>query len=301
MRIPFAWSPHLERYVSPQEVERGLKCGCICRDCFQNVICKQGEKKSWHFAHQSNSDCRGEGMIHRLAKDVLKQSVGKNILLLGLREVDFGTIRKIDLEVWMPKAYRRIDAGVELLLPNGNTQKIVLEICVSNPKCKAYIRDMSTAYKRTPILELFVDSSLFWGVASVQRTMQKLLLENNNDSCPRKWLYKGKYHLSNRVCPKCGKGKQVKDETCWDCVPRRFKCQKCNGPKKPGHKYCLGCSPTHIECDCGKIIHRDHGCLPCGVPGDYVCECGNVKGEDYEYCYDCGAVDLDYEGYGARY
>lgn len=238
-------------------------------------------------------------MIHRLAKDVLEQSVGKRILRLGLREIDFGTICKIDLEVPMPKADKRIDAGVTLLLPNGETQKVVLEVCVSNPKSKAYIRDMSTAYKRTPILELIVDPSLFFGAASAQQAMQKLLLENENNSCPRKWLYRWKYHLSNRVCRKCGKEKQAKDKTCWDCVPRRFKCQKCNGRKRPGHKYCLECSPTHIECDCGRIIHHEHGCLPCGIPGDYVCECGNEKGKDYESCYNCAS--FGYGDYEAQY
>ena len=49
-------------------------------------------------------------------------------------------------------------------------------------------------------------------------------------------------HIDNR-CRNCLAQKgQTKYDTCWDCAPRKFKCQNCNGPKQPGFRLCRKCA-----------------------------------------------------------
>ncbi|HBC3481158.1 TPA: hypothetical protein KDY88_002611 [Vibrio parahaemolyticus] len=59
------------KYKHIRSVDNGLKCDCVCPDCLQPLVANQGNVKSWHFAHASNSSCSGESVIHRLAKQVI--------------------------------------------------------------------------------------------------------------------------------------------------------------------------------------------------------------------------------------
>ncbi|EII5671173.1 hypothetical protein LHO99_004639, partial [Vibrio parahaemolyticus] len=59
------------KYKHIRSVDNGLKCDCVCPDCLQPLVANQGNVKSWHFAHASNSSCKGESVIHRLAKQVI--------------------------------------------------------------------------------------------------------------------------------------------------------------------------------------------------------------------------------------
>nr|WP_322524491.1 competence protein CoiA family protein [Vibrio alginolyticus] len=58
-------------YKHIRSVDNGLKCDCVCPDCQQPLVANQGNVKRWHFAHASNSSCKGESVIHRLAKQVI--------------------------------------------------------------------------------------------------------------------------------------------------------------------------------------------------------------------------------------
>ncbi|WP_255153948.1 competence protein CoiA family protein [Ferruginibacter sp. HRS2-29] len=62
------------RIVSIDEVENGKVCGCVCAQCGAALIAKNnGKVKQHHFAHESDSDCKGaiESALHLLAKDIL--------------------------------------------------------------------------------------------------------------------------------------------------------------------------------------------------------------------------------------
>lgn len=43
--------------LSVHDVERGLACGCICPSCGTRLEARKGEKKAYHFAHESNKEC----------------------------------------------------------------------------------------------------------------------------------------------------------------------------------------------------------------------------------------------------
>lgn len=43
--------------LSIHDVERGLACGCVCPSCGTRLEARKGEKKTYHFAHESNKEC----------------------------------------------------------------------------------------------------------------------------------------------------------------------------------------------------------------------------------------------------
>ncbi|EKG0006155.1 hypothetical protein O1D82_003669 [Vibrio cholerae] len=69
-------------YKHIRSVDNGLKCDCVCPDCLQPLVANQGNVKSWHFAHASNSSCKGESVIHRLAKQVIVNAAHSGLPLL---------------------------------------------------------------------------------------------------------------------------------------------------------------------------------------------------------------------------
>lgn len=77
-KTPFALSKKLNRVVGVDEVERGLKCECICIGCGMELMSKQGEEKRHHFAHHEGADesCNYSYWvsIRDLAKQLLRES-----------------------------------------------------------------------------------------------------------------------------------------------------------------------------------------------------------------------------------
>ena len=60
--------------VHVNSVARGQACQCICPNCGADLIAKQGIKKTWHFAHANESDCKGARVtaLHMLAQQIIK-------------------------------------------------------------------------------------------------------------------------------------------------------------------------------------------------------------------------------------
>ena len=59
--------------VSVSDVESGLKCGCVCPACGEQLVAKKGKKMKHHFAHYSGKTCSYgyESSLHLAAKDIL--------------------------------------------------------------------------------------------------------------------------------------------------------------------------------------------------------------------------------------
>ncbi|EOV1954920.1 competence protein CoiA family protein [Vibrio parahaemolyticus] len=70
------------KYKHIRSVDNGLKCDCICPDCQQPLVANQGKVKRWHFSHASNAECKGESVIHRLAKQVILDAARSRKALL---------------------------------------------------------------------------------------------------------------------------------------------------------------------------------------------------------------------------
>lgn len=69
-----------KKLVHIAEVENGKKCNCVCLDCGSLLIaCNKGEKQQDHFKHAVERDCQGESVIHRAAKQMIREK--KEIVL----------------------------------------------------------------------------------------------------------------------------------------------------------------------------------------------------------------------------
>lgn len=62
--------------VSIDDVESGLKCGCVCPSCGEQLVAKKGKKMMHHFAHYSGHSCEYgyESSLHLAAKDILSSA-----------------------------------------------------------------------------------------------------------------------------------------------------------------------------------------------------------------------------------
>ena len=67
------------RLVHVNDVQNGLECGCLCPACKSPLIARQGERRTWHFAHVSEVDCdsAGETALHLAAKQALEDLSGR--------------------------------------------------------------------------------------------------------------------------------------------------------------------------------------------------------------------------------
>ena len=69
------------RIVTPEEVERGAACGCVCTGCSGPLIAAQGEVNRWHFRHaatDADSRCHysPESDAHLWAKQTILDLAG---------------------------------------------------------------------------------------------------------------------------------------------------------------------------------------------------------------------------------
>lgn len=60
-----------------KDVANGLQCRCLCYECGQPVLAKQGSKVRWHFAHHAPTNCRPtpETELHFFAKTLLAEKL----------------------------------------------------------------------------------------------------------------------------------------------------------------------------------------------------------------------------------
>ncbi|MGD1464385.1 competence protein CoiA family protein [Vibrio harveyi] len=82
------------QYKHIRSVDNGLKCDCLCPDCQQPLVANQGNVKRWHFAHVSNAECKGESIIHRVAKQVIVNAAHRGLPLYICS--DGGTVYESD-------------------------------------------------------------------------------------------------------------------------------------------------------------------------------------------------------------
>lgn len=66
------------RMVHIRDVGNGSACGCVCPECGENLIARQGDVRAWHFAHVSGAECVSapETALHKFAKQWLASQDG---------------------------------------------------------------------------------------------------------------------------------------------------------------------------------------------------------------------------------
>ena len=63
------------RTVHISEVESGLKCGCVCPCCKEQLVAKKGNKMIHHFSHSKGTECKYgyETSLHYAAKEIISK------------------------------------------------------------------------------------------------------------------------------------------------------------------------------------------------------------------------------------
>lgn len=162
------------KYIN--DVQRGLKCGCCCPCCGEELIARQGDIKDWTFAHKPDSCCKlgvvgGESYIHWYMKEKFLLMKGKTLIIprgtlecvmsesLWLTDRFQGWLKVLDLHVNDVILEKRVGNIVPDIILDTNIGKVIVEICVTHrcsdeKKALLYKLDSSEYYS---ILEIFVD------------------------------------------------------------------------------------------------------------------------------------------------
>jgi DNA helicase II / ATP-dependent DNA helicase PcrA len=138
--IPFGVRLSDGRSVSVDEVERGAKCACICRNCRQPLIAKKGEKICHFFAHDAKYEhCHGGaekaallGFFHQYLTDggTVRLPVdcadyaGRTQEVIPAQVTAFTTIEILHEDKWKDQAFRcKTAEGFELILTGGKRKQ----------------------------------------------------------------------------------------------------------------------------------------------------------------------------------
>ena len=174
--------------ISIEDVDSGLKCGCVCPACGEPLVAKKGTKVMHHFAHHSGSNCEYgyETSLHLMAKAILStaktivtpkvyvyfpNSTKEKQLCCDSQEI---TVDKVELE----QNYGNVVPDVVV---HSGRRKFFLEIYVTHAVNKEKISKLKTADISTMEIDL----------SKVERTisykdLQRILLEDNEQ---KRWIY----------------------------------------------------------------------------------------------------------------
>lgn len=120
------------------EVKRGLACNCSCLDCGKPLIAYQGDKKAWHFQHQTYTGCNTaeETSLHRLVKIVLSElkfivlpKVGYvyNKTLYNIAGAEVFNIDKVEVEKVFDDKFKP-----DIILVDKDSNKVYIEVYVTH-------------------------------------------------------------------------------------------------------------------------------------------------------------------------
>ena len=184
------------KIISVHDVERGKACECCCPVCGEVLIARQGEIRSWHFAHESGFDCEGaaEGALHSAAKQIIVEhkrllsprlEVFREHILQDGRHGKYSRSlepEEIELDdIKLERAIGSIRPDVFAMNRNGNSP-IFIEIAVTHysdeKKCDE-IRDLNIACIE---ISLPPEANTEW----TWDTIRESVLTNPEN---REWLY----------------------------------------------------------------------------------------------------------------
>lgn len=149
----------------------GESCNCICAECGETLIARQGESKEWHFAHKSGKLCiyAPETALHWLSKQIVAEENS-----IKLPNGNSFLYTQCLQEAWMP--------GIrpDIKISNG-AETMLVEIVVTNKISKA---------KRVKLQESNL-SVLVIDLSDVERMiMREDLRKIVIDDCSRKTIIK---------------------------------------------------------------------------------------------------------------
>ena len=117
--------------IHVDDVPKGASCGCVCPICENPLYARKGEKRTHHFSHACNHDCKGsdETLLHLMAKKVVMEE-SKIMLPLSLGKFPSGLVKlcNIESEKWLEQYNIRPD--IVGIMENGEI--LLIEFYVSH-------------------------------------------------------------------------------------------------------------------------------------------------------------------------
>ena len=170
------------RLLHISHAERGLACGCVCAQCGQPLIAKQGDVLSWHFAHQSDAACHGavETALHRAAKQVIADA---RLVRLPEIRAPSGQIDRRAEEIPLedvrqePTHLAGVRPDLAARLPDGG--ELLIEIYVTH----AIDADKHAKLTTLRLLSLEID------ISSVRPATHEQLVNLVLRAAPRAWAF----------------------------------------------------------------------------------------------------------------
>lgn len=180
--------------IKIEDVESGLKCGCVCPACGEPLVAKKGKKMMHHFAHHAGHNCEYgyESSLHLAAKEILLQakrmtlpavyvsfpdSYKKDELVYPAKEIH---IDQVELE-------RRFGDVIPDVVVYAGGKQFFVEIYVTH----CIDEEKLAKLKKADISTIEVDLSKKTSITSVEELKTILL----GDSEEKKWKYNS---VSNR-------------------------------------------------------------------------------------------------------
>lgn len=167
-----------------KDVANGLLCRCLCYECGQPVLAKQGPKVRWHFAHHAPTNCRPtpESELHFFAKTLLAKKLslwippvkakaaGQTKLISDRQQYKFSQVK-----------VERADGNVrpDLLLVTDRGRVLHVEIFVRHlvdPTKLEKLRDRGISSVEIDLSKLDWDDRGAWDEAILE-------------TAPREWLH----------------------------------------------------------------------------------------------------------------
>lgn len=200
-----------DKLIHINDVEQGLKCGCICPNCEANLIAKKGNVNKHHFAHESK-ECditiAQETVLHIMAKDILSEAktikLPKVILEDKFAFLDKNRYKSIEDDIYLQKKLEKYKDSIKTI------DNVILEKYIDNIKPdvileiegKQLIIEIAVTHfidnkKKDKIIKLGIPT-IEIDLSSYKDKMNNLTKENLSqilikDDKYKKWIYYNNY------------------------------------------------------------------------------------------------------------
>lgn len=191
--------------TSVDDVESGLKCGCVCPACGEKLIAKKGAKRMHHFAHFSGHTCEYgyESSLHLAAKEILSkarkitipsvyvvfpESGKRNELVCNAKEIE---IEKVELE-------KRLGDIIPDVVVYAGGKQLFVEIYVTHRIDNEKLQKL----EKVDVSTIEIDLSAKDSVVSMDELTDLLLSDNDKktwkyNAYANKWLHRF-YQIADR-------------------------------------------------------------------------------------------------------
>jgi hypothetical protein len=128
LKTPFAYNKH-GKVVKAQEAVKNQVYYCPC--CDIKMVVKEGTKYRKHFSHPASGTCTSEGILHRIAKNLLLKAIEEDIKLKTDCDICRKSFWKTLPQGTFTKGAEEVRVGpykCDIVLYSGNEPALAVEI-----------------------------------------------------------------------------------------------------------------------------------------------------------------------------